>query len=1112
VSVETGVNPKPEVVTNREGKTVASALKKYWDYLYDTLKEPPSLAIATAYFNPGGFRLLADQLEQARGVRLLLGAEPDVAADLHRLRPLKSDVLPEDEARVRLQQALREHHQRMAVDRDLIAFDPDSDQLIERLIAWLRSGSVEVRRLTRQFLHGKAYIVETGPDGVLAGSSNLTRAGLSSNIELNLGQYQPGVVGEVLDWFDELWAQADIFDLAGLYEERFEEHTPYEIYLRMLWERYHDELRQEEPAAGLHLTSFQRDGLYRALDYLQEHSGVLIADGVGLGKTFLAGELLRRTVQEHRQRALLIAPAALRDGPWEAFLREYDLKNVQCVSYQELASDPRLGGSGNNVLWFDPGEYALVVVDEAHAYRNPDTDRAATLRRLLEGTPRKETVLLTATPVNNSLWDLYNLLSYFIRNDAQFLSEGIPSLRRHFAEAEAEDPNDLSPDKLFDVLDAVAVRRTRRFVKKFYPHERIRKGNVEITITFPQPVVQRVDYDLSGALPEYFAHFAYAIGVDPEDEDSPLPSPTEFEYGEQLTLARYVPTAYLKDNHTEAFELQAAGLLRSGLLKRFESSTHAFATTCRKMAASHDEFIDALEDGWVLTGDALAAWIKSDSDEFDPAEVAKGRADRAEDYDTESLRGAVVADRDLLLRFAAEADRVTLDEDPKLDALIEELALLAKQAHEEASDENEERNKRKVIVFSYYADTVRWIMERLRTAVEVDPRLAAYRGRIASVTGSSGNTEDALLGFAPVSSDAPAGHPDKYDLLVATDVLAEGVNLQQARHIINYDLPWNPMRLVQRHGRIDRIGSPHRRVFLRCFFPSRELDQLLRLEATLKRKITQAAKSIGVEGEIVPGSKSSDRVYSHTKDQIEQLLKEDPTLFEQGLDAGALSGEEFRQELSSSMQDPELRRRVTSLPWTCGTGKASEGAGGYVFCARIGDDPNPKYRFVPLDQERRIDEANVQGDTLTCLAQAVSSPSELRHLPHQMRSLAYDAWQVASRDILSEWEIATDPRNLKPPIPKPMRDAAELLRSNRPADMTNEEFHLLDTIEAPYDLRTQRLIRRALNDHRTVADQVVAVIQVIKDLGLQPPEELKPLPEITIDDVHLVCWMALVPG
>lgn len=1111
MSVNTRANPKPEVVTNRQGKTVASALQGYWNHLLLTMREPPRLAIATAYFNPGGFRLLAEQLENASGVCLLVGAEPDVADDLRRVRALKRDVLPEEEARERLQAALREHQQRMTEDRNLTAFDPQVDALIERLITWLRSEQVEVRRLTRRFLHGKAYIVETGPDGVLAGSSNLTHAGLTSNLELNLGAYQPGVVGEVLDWFNELWNDAEPYDLAGLYEQRFERHTPFEVYLRMLWERYHGEISREEPKAGLNLTAFQRDGLYRALDYLSRHAGVMIADGVGLGKTFLAGELLRRTVYDRRQRALLIAPAALRDGPWKRFLAEHRLREVQCVSYQELAMDRRLGGSGGLVLDHDPSEYAMVVIDEAHAFRNPDADRAATLRRLLEGTPRKEVVLLTATPVNNNLWDLYHLLSYFIRNDAQFLPAGIPSLRKHFHEAEAEDPNDLSPDKLFDVLDAVAVRRTRRFVKKFYPHERIRKGDVEFTITFPQPVVQRVDYDLAKGMPDYFARFAHAIGVNPEDDDSPLPHPTEFEYGEQFNLARYVPTAFLKGDDAEAFELQAAGLLRSMLLKRFESSSYAFAMTCRKMAESHEDFLRALDDGWVLTGEALAAWRKTDSDEFDPTAVAKGRTDAASDYDVPALREAVTADRDLLMRFAEEAERITLEGDTKLDQLVEELAEIAAQAKREATDPEDERDKRKVIVFSYYSNTVDWIMRRLEDAVSADPRLAAYHGRVIGTSGNDDNTAEALLGFAPVSSDAPADHEDKYDLLVSTDVLAEGVNLQQARHIINYDLPWNPMRLVQRHGRIDRIGSPHRRVYLRCFFPNQQLEALLNLEETLQRKITQAAKSIGVEGEIVPGSKAGEQVFTHTKERIDQLRREDADMFEDGLEGGALSGEEFRQELTNAMRDPELKRRVTGLPWTSGTGKATHDQAGFIFCARVGDDANPKYRWIPLTDTGEPDTENLQGDTLACLSRAVSGQDEERLLPDQMRQMAYDAWAAARADILAEWEIATDPRNLKPAIPKPMRDAANLLREHRPPEMGADEFHLLlDTIEAPYDTRTQRMIRQAMNDHTNPSDRVNAIIQVVTELGLQPPEEIKPLPEITIEDVHLVCWLALV--
>jgi Helicase conserved C-terminal domain/PLD-like domain len=1110
---------KPEVVTNRTGETVAMALAAYWQGLLDGMKDSPTLAISTAYFNPGGFSLLADQLEQIRHVRLMLGAEPDVAEDLGHRRQLRDNHLPEEDHRIRLTEALREHHRLMEEDRNLIAFSRKADERVLRMIEWLRSENVEVRLLKGRFLHGKAFIVETNHDGVLAGSSNFTYAGLARNVELNLGQYQPGVVGEVMDWYEENWDASESFDLAGLYEKRFAEYDPYVVYLRMLWERYRDELNRKEPEIGLDLTGFQKDGLYRAVDYLDRNNGVLIADGVGLGKTYLAGELIRQGVHDRRQRVLLIAPAALRDGPWEQFLREYDLKNVQCISFQELANDYRVGEKGSHVLWYDPDEYAMVVIDESHAYRNPDTGRARTLRQFLAGSPPKQVVLMTATPVNNSLWDLYYLLSYFIRNDGAFLHAGIPSLREHFKEANAEDPDDLSPDKLFDVLDAVAVRRTRRFVKRFYPNERIKRGDQEITITFPQPEVLRETYEMDDLLPGFFNRFAHALGADVEAEDSPLPSPEDFDYGDQLTLARYAPSAYRIGGDPDTFELQAAGLLRSGLLKRFESSVYAFSKTCRTMARSHEGFLQALDEGWVLTGNALAAWDRTDSDDFDPEAIAGGRRDPASDYDAQALRRAVEADLVLLEDFAEEAESIDRDQDPKLNELVEALAKIAKEAHEESVYAEQERDRRKVIVFSYYADTVEWIKERLEVECETNPDLAPYRGRLTSVTGSSGGTEETLFGFAPVSSQAPKGRAeDKYDLLVATDVLAEGVNLQQARHIINFDLPWNPMRLVQRHGRIDRIGSPHSRVYLRCFFPAEDLDALLGLEAALQRKITQAAKSIGVEGQIIPGSNASDekldQIFAHTKKQIEALLKEDASLFEQAEETGAFSGEEFRRELAEALSDPHWRNSVRNLPWVAGSGKVTEGEGGFVFCARVGDHPRPQYRFVPLtEDEAGIEADGIVEDTLTCLGKAVCAPNSERVLPEAMADLAYDAWETASRHIFERWLEAADPANTQPAIPKPMRDAADLLRSHPPRDLATDRVHrLLDTIEAPYDTRTQRMMRRTLDEHEKTGERVRAVIALVEELGLQPPSPVDPLPDIDEQDVNLVTWMALVPG
>lgn len=1107
-----------DVGTNLDADTVGQQLGAYWQWLLDERRTTPSLAIATAYFNPGGFLRLADQLEAARRVRLLLGAEPHVSGELSQVRPL-SERPPSEAPRLSLQQQLVAHHRDMAEDRDLHDLTQSNDATIERLVTWLRTGSVEVRRLESRFLHGKAYLVESDHEGVLVGSSNLTRAGLTSNVELNLGRYDPAPVAEVQAWFERLWDEAVPFDLAGLYEHRFAEHQPYAVFLRMLWEQYRFDL--DEPEASpreLDLTQFQKDGLYRAVKYLHRYNGVLIADGVGLGKTYLAGELLRQTTYEQRQRALVVAPAALRDGPWRQFLAEQSqIMGVERVSYDELAADPRLGGSGRYALNYDPREYAMVVIDEAHALRNPSTQRAQALRRLLAGSPPKKLVLLTATPVNNSLWDLYQLLALFVRNDAEFLEAGVPSLREHFADAQRTDPDTLSPDVLFDVLDAVAVRRTRRFVKRFYPNEVIRRDGVETPITFPQAALRRVDYDFDQVLPGFFEDFAHALGVDPSDPDNPLATPKEFHYDPQrrLTLARYAPSSFLIAGDADAYETQAAGLLRSGLLKRFESSPHAFARTCAAMVASHEQFLRALDDGWVLTGDALAAFAATDSDDFDPVAVGGGgRRESALQYDLKGLRAAVEADMALLDDFRIRGASVSNLNDPKLAALVDQLAEIAADAHTESAGGQQERDRRKVLVFSYYADTVEWIAQHLEHATVNDDRIQVYRDRWSTLTGS-GDKQEALWGFAPTTSQAPPEHhEDRFDVLVSTDVLAEGVNLQQARHIINFDLPWNPMRMVQRHGRIDRIGSPHSRVFMRSFFPSTKLNELLGLEAALHRKLTQAAKSIGVEGEVVPGLDAADeRVFADADEKLRRLYNEDAGLLDEVEDTGSLSGEEFRRELADCLADLGWKKTITELPWVAGTGRKVDDAGGFVFCARIGDHPRPVFRYLPLTPDGTLDGDAISDDVLTCLAHAACDDSTRRELPKHLHDAAYEAWEVARNDIFDSWTERTDPANIAPSIPKPMREAADLLRRVGAPDLSWEKTsYYIDIIEAPYDPRTQQAFRRIVRDEN-LSDQerAIELVRLIDDYALEAPIAIKPLPEITPADIHLVCWMALAP-
>ena len=280
---------------------------------------------------------------------------------------------------------------------------------------------------------------------------------------------------------------------------------------------------------------------------------------------------------------------------------------------------------------------------------------------------------------------------------------------------------------------------------------------------------------------------------------------------------------------------------------------------------------------------------------------------------------------------------------------------IAEDAANDAVDAIDEVQKRKVLVFSFFKDTVDWIRRYLRDAARNRQSLTCYCDRIVSVSGSDDSDEpsryEAVQGFAPVSMEAPVGNDaDRYDLMISTDVLAEGVNLQQCRHIINYDMPWNPMRLVQRHGRIDRIGSPHGKVFLRTIFPTDRLDRLLKLEQKILDKLAMAAASVGVVAPI-EGAAHGKQVFTETRDEIERLLHEDSSLYERGGTASAAqTGEEYRQTLRKALETD--REAILALPWKAGSGMARGKQKGVFFCAVV--EKRTFLRFVPADDAWQV--------------------------------------------------------------------------------------------------------------------------------------------------------------
>ncbi len=1075
---------QPEFVDNRDGNTLAAALIARLEHLSATLRQPVDVAIATGYFNPEGFGILAEPLSRAGRVRLLLGAEPTPPP----ARPMRhlSDPRGERFEAKLTTDALRLNEQGLLRDRDRLAFAPSVDRAVHRLLDFLRSGRIEVRRYERQFLHGKAYLFSAG-QGVIAGSSNFTASGLVHNLELNLGQYQPSVVQQVERWYEDLWAEAVPYDLASIYEARFAEYEPYLIYLRVLWERYGEELKGETtPTGKIHLTRFQTDGLDRARRILDRYNGVLIADSVGLGKTFLAGELLTETLVRRRQRALLIAPAALRDGTWARFASRFLLTGLEIKSFEQVAQ---------GALDASPDEYSVIIVDEAHAYRHADTSRAASLRSLLRGDPPKQVVLMTATPVNNSLWDLYELLTYFVEHDAVFADAGIPSLKGRFDAAADVDPFTLKPDVLFDVLDATTVRRTRHFVQRYYPDDRIElKDGTKVTIRFPRPHVRSANYDLDEVLPGFFAEFTGIL--QPEDGEP------------KLTMARYWPTRYRKDGKADAHEVALVGLIRSGLLKRFESSARAFTNTLDTMIQAHESFLLALDRGVIPAPDALAQLEETDNDEAWEELIAEGTPLAGSDFDVPRLRAAVKSDLTLLRQLHSRAMTVTPKNDPKLPLLVDELVRASKEAEQDGRSEPEIRNRRKVLIFSYFADTVEWIAEYLEGKLATDKRLAPYRGRLTAVRGTEGyggvGRREAVYGFVPDSSEAPPGWTeDRFDILVTTDVLAEGQNLQQCARIINYDLPWNPMRLVQRHGRVDRIGSPHSDVFITCIFPDRQIEALLTLEDRIRRKLAQAAASIGLDQVVIPGVKTTEHVFADAREELERIRRGDTTLFETaGESANAHSGEEYRQELRKGLET--YGDRIRALPGAAGSGLRQGPEAGHFFCARV--DDKVLMRFVPLDHQKPV-----ARDALACLSRITCTEGTPRELSEDMAARAYDAWERARRDIFDEWQKATDPRNLQPDIRPLFKAAAQHVREHRPPEMTLEDAdRLVEALEAPRGLRVERALRDVFTPD--TADGVAttrAIVARAKELGLQPWKAPEPLPPIDAEDIVLVVWMAV---
>jgi superfamily II DNA or RNA helicase len=789
--------------------------------------DAPCLWVATAYFNLDGLEKLGDALEKVRELRLLIGTEPD-------------------------QEFLLTQRLWRELERNLALISPHAQQMLERWSAFLRQDTVQVRRYVPRergrVLHGKAYLLlgvpQFGDLGVI-GSSNFTGAGLTTNLELNAILKQQSATDALKRWYEAVWEKSEDYkqDLLRLLTEFTDALKPCEVYFKVLYEAYRDRLSaklsdKDGKPSPVALADFQRDGYHAAREILDTYQGVLIADSVGLGKTYLALRLLDDYAYQRRQTALVICPAALRDTVWKPLLEQHAIphriESMEQVSQSDTPID-------------EYAQYPIIVVDESHNFRNPGSNRWRNLfeivRRASERFPEDfRLILLTATPVNNSVYDLYHQVRLITRDDkGYFQAAGIDNLESYFRKADEQR------ETLYELLEAIGVRRSRLFIRKHYPDAKVDGRQIH----FPERRIHSMRYNLQAVYDgDLYHQIANAI--------------------ETLYLAPYQLDAYRREvaqQHTSLFgqdweqlsnalrrmgltdaqisELRKrlgeqsglAGLMRVLYLKRLESSVEALRNSLRHQLEFQERFLETLRQGKLLTSSDYRRMRMLEEDD----EIAEGDWNEflqslesidTEAYDLSLIEQHVEADVRTLEKLLRDLDGLTERHDDKLQALLAWL--------------QGEGAGKKVLLFSYYKDTACYVYEYLRQQLP--------QREIALITGGmpAEQRRDAVRRFAPRANRYTLQpHEREIEILVATDALSEGQNLQDASVIVNYDLHWNPVRMVQRIGRIDRIGSEHNTIEVYNFIPEDALEELLGLMKRLHEKLQAINRTVGLDASVL---------------------------------------------------------------------------------------------------------------------------------------------------------------------------------------------------------------------------------------------------------------------
>ena len=922
-------------------------------YLREWCEIADAFDIATGYFEAGALVALDGAWQKLDKIRILMGDE--VA------RGTKQVIL----------QAIRGRAE-STLDRGL---DDDKDsnpflQGVPAIVEALKSRKIECRVYNRDKFHAKAYITHGKLDVIgsqaLVGSSNFTRPGLSQNVELNIKIESGSEVAQLQDWYEKHWDDGvDVSDdVLRVIQRHTAEYTPFEVWARALHEMFSDvepsasEWEQHRSEMFPVLDRYQQEAYWAMVNIARQHGGAFLCDGVGLGKTFVGLMLIERLVRYEKKNVVLFAPKSAKVSVWEPELKRYlsklgggsDFSNLTVFAHTDLTRPGEFPERFRRVA-----ELAdAVVIDEAHHFRNTgrapkdDWDSFSRYHRLAsiirpEGGSPKPVFMLTATPINNSLHDFRHLTELFADDGAFAQTLGVNSvmarinqLTRELKKAVGEDAvieeNLLEAQELLandPLFEGLVVQRSRSYARRSQLQT---TGNAA---SFPI----REDPKVA----EYSVRKTYGQLLDQLDAAFKKSKPL-FALPMYYPLAYYCGSDSAIDPLEENRQAQVVGLIRTNFLKRFESSVYAFERSCDRMLRKLMAFVQKNIEGekeqkrldrWIDQNATLLSytharqlelWGDDWQDEQDEEEdvISLELLEAAEklprdEYRVDDVIAETYLDMNQLARFLEECRRFEPKHDDKLQRLIKLLK----------SKDNAER---KVLIFTEFADTARYLRKHL---------VKANITGIAQIdSGSKTDRAEMLRRFSPYyngssSSELQAKGTEEIRILIATDVLSEGLNLQDSTRLVNYDIHWNPVRLMQRIGRVDRRLNPavearlvadhpeveaeRGKVKFWNFLPPDELDDLLRLYNTVSGKALAISRTLGIEG----------RKFLKPTDDY-QALQEFNASYEGETSVIEELHLEYQQLL---LDDPDLDFRLAGLPRA-------------VFSGRKGDPGSPVGVFV----------------------------------------------------------------------------------------------------------------------------------------------------------------------